>query len=525
MVTQTTAPTRTEVERHPTLWEPYPTGQLAFLTCPFPEVLGHGNRGGGKTETLIVDFLRDVGRGWGPDWRGVVFRKEATQLEDVIAKCHRLIEPIWPTARFNASKNVWQFPDGERLYLRHAKRRSDYGKHHGHQYGWIGWEELTEYAEPYLYLKMMSTLRSSHPEIAQIKRVRATCNPSGVGHNWVKSRFRLPGSASSILGQVIEDDRVDGVALPARVAIRIDRADNVALMQADPGYEATLRASSSSPQQLRAWVLGDWDIVSGGMFDDVWRADRNVVEPFEIPQGWRIDRSFDWGSSSPFAVLWWAESPGGSIRYGDREIHTIKGDLFAIAEWYGWNGRPNEGLRMMDEKIAQGIVEREMSMGIAGRVQAGPADPSIWARESGRCIADAMAAPVKVGGHSMPGVRWTRAKNERGANGWQPVRAAIANAYAATDKCSACGKDPTAASADVCHGCGAVLPVVPREKPGLYVFRTCEQFLRTIPVAPRDERDPDDLDTDSEDHIADALRYRVRNMPRFGAAARTAGRD
>ena len=48
-----------------------------------------------------------------------------------------------------------------------------------------------------------------------------------------------------------------------------------------------------------------------------------------------------------------------------------------------------------------------------------------------------------------------------------------------------------------------------REYPGLFVFNTCDHFIRTMPTLPRDDRDLDDVDTDSEDHVADEVRYRV----------------
>ena len=67
----------------------------------------------------------------------------------------------------------------------------------------------------------------------------------------------------------------------------------------------------------RAWLFGDWDITAGGMFDDLWDASVHVVQPFEIPGTWYLDRSFDWGSSKPYSVGWWAESDGSDIKLAD----------------------------------------------------------------------------------------------------------------------------------------------------------------------------------------------------------------
>ena len=78
------------------------------------------------------------------------------------------------------------------------------------------------------------------------------------------------------------------------------------------------------------------------------------------------------------------------------------------------------------------------------------------------------------------GVRWNRANMKSGSriNGWELLRERLKNS-------------------------------VSREGPGLYVFDTCRQFIRTVPVLPRDSRQADDVDTQAEDHIADEVRYRV----------------
>ena len=53
-----------------------------------------------------------------------------------------------------------------------------------------------------------------------------------------------------------------------------------------------------------------------------------------------------------------------------------------------------------------------------------------------------------------------------------------------------------------------------RHQPGMFILETCDQFLRTVPVLPRDDKDLDDVDTDAEDHIGDEVRYRLREKRR-----------
>ena len=241
--------------------------------------------------------------------------------------------------------------------------------------------------------------------------------------------------------------------------------------------------------------MGDWDVVAGGMFDDVWDRDVHVLRPFVIPFSWRIDRSFDYGSSKPFSVGWWAESDGSDVQLADGTwMSTVKGDLFRIAEWYGWTGKPNQGLRMLANEIAAGIIEREIAMGIHSRVRPGPADNSIWNVENGNSIAADMAKPVRIDERMYRGVEWARSDKSPGSRmaGWERMRRFF-----------------DASKVKVIKNADGTEQKIPRDHPGLFVFSNCKCFIDQVPFLPRDEDEPDDVDTDSEDHIGDEARYRV----------------
>jgi hypothetical protein len=275
----------------------------------------------------------------------------------------------------------------------------------------------------------------------------------------------------------------------------------VSLRTAQPDYQSQLVTGTESEAQIRAWTRGDWNIVSGGMFDDVWDPRVHVVPSFDVPKSWKVDRSYDHGSSAPFSVGWWAESDGSDVRFRSGSWRsTVRGDLFRLGEWYGWNGRPNRGLSLLPSEIAVGIVERELSMGLWGRVVPGPADTGLWTTESGRSPADQMSSPVRIGSRVYPGVRWTKADKRAGSRvaGWTEIRERMK----------------------------ASVPLLnaTREKPGLFVFDCCDQFVRTVPVLPRDESgNADDVDSDAEDHIADEVRYRIRRGRRGRRSSRAAG--
>jgi len=202
----------------------------------------------------------------------------------------------------------------------------------------------------------------------------------------------------------------------------------------------------------------------------VWDPSVHVVKPFVVPGSWYVDRSFDWGSSRPYSVGWWAESDGSDVELpGGRTMPTRPGDLFRIAELYGWTGKPNQGTRELAVEVARKIQAIEMHLELA--VNPGPADPSIYTEQDGECIATNM---------ERVGVGWVHRSfgSKSRENGWEIMRTMLKNARGT-------------------------------EGPRLFVFETCRQFIRTVPVLPRDEVKMDDVDTTAEDHIADEARYRI----------------
>ena len=457
-----------------TVLAPQPGSQVLFLSCPIFECLYEGTRGPGKTWALILDFLQFVGRGYGRAWRGVLFRRTYPELSDVVSKSKEIITLCFPDADFNEAKYTWTFKTGEQLLFRHMRKPDDYWAYHGHEYPWIGWEELTTWPDDRCFKRMMSCCRSSHPGMPF--HYRATTNPYGRGHNWVKRRYQLPQMRGRIIKTEGENDRV---------AIHGRLEENQKLLAAVPNYRQTLVTAAVNPAQLEAWLDGSWDVTSGGMFDDLWDHRKHVVQPFRVPRTWSIHRSFDWGESKPFSVGWWAKSDGSP--YTDargREVRTVRGDWFRIGEWYGCvRGEENVGLRMLAADIAVGIKMREVSMGIAGRVKNAIADASIFDENNGNCVERDMRAK---------GVSWRAADKSGGSrkHGWGLIRRLLRDAANLDEELK-----PR-------NG--------PRMSPGLFVFATCAHWIRTVPPISRDETDPDDVDTEAEDHAADETRYILR---------------
>ena len=452
-------------------WAPQPGGQEALLSCPVFEALLEGPRGGGKTDVLLMDFLRDTGRGLGAEWRGILFRQSYPQLADLITKSKKWFPQIFPSAKFNEQRTTWTFAGGESLRFTYVQREDDYWNYHGSSYPWIGFEELTTWANPRCYTVMFSLCRSAVKAVPS--RIRATTNPYGPGHNWTKARFQLPVGSGRVVGKIVKTEGEED-----RVAIHSGLHENRVLLHADPSYISRVRGAARNPAELAAWIEGSWDIVAGGMIDDIWDPTIHVVDDFEIPRSWRIDRSFDWGSSKPYSVGWWARSDGSDIIWPDkRRAPTVPGDLFRVGELYGWNGSPNEGLRSTAGDVAREIKRYEENRFPARNVRPGPADSSIFDVQNGMSVAKDMESL---------GIRWTRAHKGPGSrkNGWERLRTMLGHALPNGDS-------------------------TPREEPGLFVAESCRHFIRTVPVLPRDDRDLDDVNTEAEDHVGDETRYRI----------------
>ena len=495
------------------IWRPMAGAQEAFLsTTPIFEVLFEGTRGGGKTDSLLMSFAMHVGKGYGAAWKGILFRQTYKQLGDVISKTQKWIPQIWPDAKFNKADSVWTWPTGEQLLLRQFMKAEDYWNYHGHEYPWIGWEELCNWHSDDGYKRMFSCCRSSQKGMPRM--IRATTNPYGPGHNWVKHRFKPHTHNMKVRTDLVDED---GLTEPARLSIHSTLDENLALLEADPDYKQKIAASARNQAEKKAWLEGSWDIVAGGMFDDVWDPKYNVVPQFEIPELWKITRSFDWGASKPFSIGWWAISNGEDLLMPDGYWRsTIKGDIFRVKEWYGCTGKPNEGLNILATDISEGMVKRELEWGWRKqgenwrRVKSGVADSQIFAAENGNCIATDMKVKVRLDdGNKYPGIQWIGADKRPGSRvtGWTQMRQRLKNASPTEHK-------------DIK---GETIRFSPRERPGLFVCENCVSFINTIPVLPRDEKNMDDVNTDAEDHVADETRYFVRFVTNMGGSGLTSG--
>jgi len=430
------------------IWEPIEdSSQELAIDTRAHHTLFHGTRGPGKTITQLMRFRRRVGLGYGQFWRGVIFDKEFKNLSDLVAQSKRFFPQFGDGAKFleSASDYKWVWPSGEELLFRHVKKLRDYENFHGHEYPFLGWNELTKHATADLYDKLMSTNRSSFiPELHTPKdsngeyltpdkqplpniplEVFSTTNPSGPGHNWVKRRFIDAAQPGDIIKRksIVFDPKtkLDVEVIKTQVAIFGSYRENIYL---PVEYIAELdRLTQSNPNLRKAWLEGSWDFTAGGAIDDLWAKQTHIIPRFEIPKNWHVDRSFDWGSSHPFSVCWFAEANGEEIELDSGSTFCPQaGSLIQILEWYGTQEiGTNKGLKMSAQDIADGIKAREIELmqegWIEGQPWPGPADNQIRdVRES-----DVDSIEKKM---SKKGIRWTKSDKSPGSrkNGLQLLR-------------------------------------------------------------------------------------------------------
>lgn len=483
------------------VYQPAPnTAQSILLNCPVDELLICGSRGGGKSAGQLMHFRKYVGLGYGSFLKGIIFDREFKHLQDIVAQSKKFFYKFNDGAKFyaSASEYKWKWPTGEELLFRHAKTVADYDSFHGHEYPWMGFNELTKWSTPDFYDKIQSTNRSGFDPITDTPKCRrtgryltpdgkplppmplkvvSTTNPSGAGRNWVKMRFIDPAPYGHVVREkcIVFDPKlqIDREITRTRVAIFSSYRDNPHL---PAEYIAKLDAIKDGNLR-KAWLFGDWNAVGGGALDDLWGS-HLILEPFNIPPTWRVFRGFDWGSSHPFACVWFTIANGEEATLNDgSKFCPPVGTLIMIGEWYGAEEvGTNKGLKMSAKNIADGMVEREDYFRESGlisiAVEPGPADGQIYdVREKD---VDTIAKKME-----NRGIMFRRADKSPGSrvNGLQVLREYL---------------EATAEQGDL---------------PGIMFFSTCRATITTLPVLPRDDIKLDDVDTDAEDHLYDAVRY------------------
>lgn len=417
--------------------------QTLFLKDKHRHIAYGGARGGGKswavrTKSKLLAFRY-------PGIKILIVRKTYKELQN--NHIEQLTAELAGFAKYNRSDKMFRFPNGSTISFGYCANEGDLGQYQGAEYDVVFIDEAGQLQESWIR-KINLCVRGTN---GFPKRTYYTLNPGGPGHTYFKRVF-VDRNFNP------DEDPNDYFFIQAKVE------DNKALMDTQPDY---LRELENLPPTLRAaWKDGRWDVYEGQFFED-FRDDpehyqdrrwTHVIEPFEIPDGWKICRSYDFGYGKPFSCAWWAVDYDGTI--------------YRIMELYGCTRTPNEGVKWTPDKQFEEIHKTEMQHPwLKGKTIIGVADPAIWDASRGESVADTAA---------RYGVFFTPGDNERIA-GWMQ-----------------------------CH---YRLQFDEDGYPRMYVFNTCRAFIRTIPLLIYDEHKVEDLDTTMEDHVADEWRYFCMSRP------------
>jgi hypothetical protein len=274
-----------------TVWRPFPKQEVAISQSEDVfEILFGGSRGPGKTDAGMAWLLYDIGN---PNFRALVIRRNADDLTDWVDRATKMYQRYGAKVAYKPA--VITFPSGAIIRCGHLKDEQAYTKYQGHEYHRILIEELTQIPSEKRYLQLISSCRSTNPELKP--QVFATTNPGGAGHSWVKKRFVEPALPETVfLGA---DTGRKRVFIPATVD------DNPVLNQTDPDYVKFLDGLRDTDEQLwKAWRHGSWDVWAGQAFRE-FRYDLHVVTNLTYPlDSTRNIISFDWGYNHHGAAYW-----------------------------------------------------------------------------------------------------------------------------------------------------------------------------------------------------------------------------
>ena len=442
-----------EVQRD-IIFEPNPGPQTSFLAATEQEVLYGGAAGGGKSYSLIADPVRYFSN---PHARMLIVRRSTEELRELISVSKQLYPRAIPGIKFMERDKTWVAPNGSTLWMSYLDRDDDVMRYQGQAFNWIGFDELTQWPTPYAWNYMRSRLRATKASGLPLY-MRATSNPGGPGHQWVKKTFIDPNTPNKAFWATDENGETirwpvghsrENEPLFKRKFIPATLFDNPYLSE-DGMYEANLL---SLPEHQRRQLLeGDWDINEGAAFPEFNRR-VHVSEPYDIPASWVRFRACDYGYSSYTGVLWFAVVPGSEQLVVYRELYVSK---------------------ILATDLADMILELEEGE----KIRYGVLDSSLWHNrgDTGPSLAEQMITK---------GCRWRPADRSRGSR--------------------VAGKNEIHRRLQIDDF---------TEEPRLVIFDHCKNIISQLPSIPLDKKNPEDVDTHSEDHLYDALRYGVQTRPR-----------
>jgi len=438
--------------------KPQPGKQTMFHKANTYLALYGGAKGGGKSFSLVLEGARQIAN---PNYRGAIFRRTFPQLKqilDVMRKIYPLLGGV-----YKETKKLWIFPSGAILYLGYLQYEKDIEDWRGIEINYLAFDEITHFTE-YMFDEMCSCVRTSSPDVKCY--VRCSCNPGGVGVAWVKRRFidiTTPMEVAFLKRNIDTDkwektdssdpEAIDQVFIPASVY------DNKILLKNNPKYLTRLK--NLPKKQREAYLDGNWDVLEGQFFEEY---DREVVEI----KGWyepdldnKIMITMDYGHGKGATAIEFAEIlPDGRIRLY-KELTLMKHTYSDVAKKLYNFTQPEE----------RGIINVMI------------VDPALFKDTQHHGGSNMGESGGEILQNVLMELGWSIAvipADNRRVTGWGIFREYI--------KVREDRNGVKFSNLEICN-------------------KRCPQICYTIPTLVHDNHNPDDIDTDGEDHWADAVRY------------------
>jgi hypothetical protein len=450
----------------------YPKQKRA-LTSTALEILYGGAAGAGKSymmRVLAIVLCMEI-----PNMKVFLFRRMYKELyinhvyspDGFLVMLKPFIDAGDVT--FNKSDGVLNFWNGAQIYLCHCQHENDINSYLGAEIHLLLIDEATQFSE-----KMIRFIRTrvrlgglNIPDKWKnlLPKIIYGTNPGGISHAYFKRGFVLHG-ANHVFKAPVNDGGMTREFIPAL------SKENTILMRNDANYSERIMGLGDD-RLAQAYLEGNWDLEEGAAFSDLWDSNIHIIDQIEIPRTWTIDRSHDYGYSAPGATLWCAESDGTRAIINNRYVILPKRSIIVISEQY-LADKEDKGLRLLPFEIGLKIHDHESYAGLRTRTQPGPADASIFDKDRGHTsIHDE---------YVKKGVRFTKADKRPGSRerGYVLTRQRLK---------AAATRNP--------------------EQPWLLFHRNCSNSISQIPELPISPENPQDVDSNANDHLYDALKYRM----------------
>lgn len=414
-----------------------------------------GGRGGAKTFGAGLDQLRHVEQ-YGKRARPLVIRESYKGIQELTETLNGLYHDAYQ-GRQSTNRNSGQIrlPNEAIVTLGVLDGPDSWKQWQGKSFTHLLVDEAGLVKNNRWVNMLRSTLRA--PDGIPVREIRAA-NPGGVSHAYLQQNYINQAPP----WQPYQIDGEWWINCPSTII------DNPHVET--EAYLKRLRAATKGDDALfKAWSEGDWNIARGAYFHILDEKVHMLPSDFR-PKLWPHWRPFvagDYGSSAPCIIYICARAPAGN-EFGLPGDSLVLIDEIAIAE----PDDVNEGLRWPPGKIAEAIQEM---CGKYGFVPRGVMDDFAGIDES---LLEYFASEYNL--------RLERPEKANRVAGWAKLRQLIQNSIERN---------------------GA---------PGFYATARCKYFWQTVPFLPRDENRPEDVDTKSADHAADAVRYAVSFKPWLG---------